>query len=90
MLLTPVVQRFYDFAVDYTQHLQGQGPAEIPDDLSAWDWKGELKRQERSLEWLARRTQRSTSAVNGYSSGRLTPPLAWLQMARSVLARGME
>jgi hypothetical protein len=56
-----------------------------PVDLAGWDWKTELKAQERSLEWLARRTQRSTSAVNGYSAGRMIPPASWLAMAAQVL-----
>lgn len=54
-------------------------------DLSAWDWKADLKREERSLEWLARRTQRSLHTVNAYSQGRLNPPAAWLSMADVVL-----
>lgn len=65
-------------------------PPPEPDDLSGWDWKAELKRQERSLEWIARRTDRSTSALNAYSQGRVTPPAEWLRSAWIVLARGME
>jgi len=54
-------------------------------DLRTWDWKAELKRQERSQEWLARRTDRSSSAVNGYAQGRFPTPISWLEAAAIVL-----
>lgn len=55
--------------------------------LLAWDWRAELKRQERSLEWLARRSQRSVSSVNNYSTGRMVAPVAWLRLVADVLGR---
>jgi hypothetical protein len=75
-----------------THHERAQHSETAPTvvDLDAWDWKAELKRQERSMEWLARRTQRSVQTVYSYSQGRLTPRRVWLEMARSVLERGME
>lgn len=62
-----------------------QTPAAPIADLAAWDWKGELKAQERSLEWLARRTDRSLSTVNSYSQGRIVPPASWLEAAAHIL-----
>ena len=59
--------------------------AEPSPTLVAWDWRAELKRQERSYSGLARRTARSESAVNKYANGRLVPPVAWLESARIVL-----
>lgn len=63
-----------------------QAPVAV-EDLEAWDWKAALKREERSHEWLARRTDRSLSSVNAYAAGRLTPPLSWLRAAAAVLGR---
>lgn len=74
-------------AMTHHEHLQvAEAPATM-EDLESWDWKAALKREERSLEWLARRTDRSTSTVNAYSAGRLTPPVSWLQAAAIVLGR---
>lgn len=56
-----------------------------PLDLLAWDWRAALKREERSLSWLARHTERSESAVNKYARGVLTPPLDWLRAAAIAL-----
>lgn len=56
--------------------------------LRAWDWKADLKREERSMSWLARHTQRSESAVNKYASGAIPTPIVWLRMAAAALGRG--
>ena len=56
-------------------------------DLASWDWKGALKAEERSLEWLARRTDRSLSAVNKYSAGNRAAPVDWLRLAARVLGK---
>lgn len=58
------------------------------DELRAWDWRAALKREERSYEWLARRTERSASAVTKYGGGSQEPPIAWLRQAAIVLGMG--
>ena len=58
--------------------------------LRSWNWRGELKRQERSMEWLARRTARSVNTVYLYGRGAKTPPLDWLRDAAIVLGVGVE
>lgn len=65
-------------------HQQSEG-ADASPTLAAWDWRAELKRQERSYSWLARRTDRSESAVNKYASGRMVAPPEWLKAAAIVL-----
>ncbi len=54
-------------------------------ELRAWDWQAELGRQERSLAWLARRTQRSQSALYKFAKGQLTPSVGWLRQAAIAL-----
>jgi hypothetical protein len=54
-------------------------------DLRAWDWRAELRAQERSVPWLARRTNRSDQMVYKYALGRLPTPIAWLRDAARVL-----
>jgi len=55
------------------------------EDLSTWDWRGELRRQERSIPWLARRTGRADNTVYRYGSGRETAPTDWLALAWDIL-----
>lgn len=59
--------------------------APTEDELRAWDWLAELKRQERSIPWLARHTQRSQHSVYQYANGRQPTPLVWLEQAAIVL-----
>ncbi len=54
-------------------------------ELRAWDWRSELDRQERGMTWLARKTDRSVSAVYRYSDGSLTPPESWLRDVARLL-----
>lgn len=54
-------------------------------ELRAWDWRAELRAQERSVPWLARRTGRSDGMVYKYASGALPTPIAWLRAAAVVL-----
>jgi hypothetical protein len=54
-------------------------------DLRAWDWRAELRAQERSVPWLARHTHRSDAMVYKYSSGKLPTPVRWLREAARVL-----
>lgn len=62
-------------------------PRALPtiEDLRAWDWRDELRRQERGMTWLARKTDRSVSAVYRYSDGTLTPPDEWLRSVARLL-----
>lgn len=55
------------------------------DELRRWDWRAELERAERGMTWLARKTERSVSAVYRYSDGSLTPPEAWLREVARLL-----
>lgn len=73
--------------MDTTEVRDGIEPATAEDVLRAWDWRSELKRQERTVTWLARRTERSASAVHKYASGEMYPPLAWLRQVEIVLGR---
>lgn len=62
-------------------------PEVTPDsvDLRAWDWRAELRSQERTLTWLARKTNRPKRTVYAYSSGQIPPPLQWLTDAARAL-----
>ena len=53
--------------------------------LRAWDWKAELERQERSQAWLGRHTDRATTTIWQYASGRGRPSVGWLRSAARVL-----
>lgn len=53
--------------------------------LRSWDWLAELQRQERSVMWLARKTERSSRTLYRYSDGTTTPDLEWLVDAWLVL-----
>lgn len=65
--------------MDVTERAQPVG------DLSAWDWRAELRRQDRRIPWLARQTHRSEGAVYGYATGRFAAPRAWLEDVARVL-----
>lgn len=54
-------------------------------DLRAWDWRAELKRQSRSVPWLARQTGRADQTVYQYSRGVTRPSIDWLRSAAAVL-----
>lgn len=56
-------------------------------ELRAWDWRAELERQDRGMTWLARRTDRSVSAVYRYAYGTLTPPESWLRDVARILGK---
>ena len=53
--------------------------------LRAWDWKADLDADERSIPWLARKTDRADRTVYGYSRGEITPTIDWLRAAWRVL-----
>lgn len=58
--------------------------------LREWDWRAELRRQERTVPWLARQTNRGQNTVYRYSWGSLKPSLAWLRDAARVLGKVAE
>ncbi len=58
----------------------------LPDEpLRAWDWRAELQRQQRSIPWLARQTDRADQTVYRYSWGREKPTIEWLRKAAEIL-----
>ena len=61
------------------------GPATATIDLATWDWRAELRAQQRSIPWLARRTDRAQQTVYNYSTGRAATPFDWLRQAAIVL-----
>lgn len=65
-------------------------PRTLPsiEDLRTWDWRDELRRQERSLRWLARKTGRSQTTLNRYISGERSVPASFLLAAADAL--GLE
>lgn len=53
--------------------------------LRAWDWRADLKADERSIPWLARKTGKPTRTIYAYAYGEIRAPLAWLREAYKVL-----
>jgi len=74
--------------MDTTEVQGGTATTPTDDELLAWDWRASLRHEERSYEWLARRTERSASAVTKYGSGSQIPPVSWLRAAAIVLGWG--
>jgi hypothetical protein len=64
-------------------------PEVLPDDeqLRSWDWRAALKAEERTMPWLARRTDRAQRTVYAYAYGQLRPPIEWLRAAYAVIVR---
>ena len=56
-------------------------------ELREWDWLAELRAQERSMPWLARRTGKSDQMVFAYGRGRANPPIEWLRSAALALGK---
>jgi hypothetical protein len=52
--------------------------------LRAWDWFAELKRQDRPLTWLARKTGTHYQTVYRYGAGAHTPA-EWLAKVAEIL-----
>jgi hypothetical protein len=70
--------------------ISGMSTAELSQDeeeLRAWDWRADLKAQERGIPWLARQTGRSQQTVYLYAWGRVVTPLEWLRNAARVLGK---
>lgn len=56
-------------------------------ELRAWDWRADLKTQERGIPWLARQTNRQQNTVYKYAWGQLRPSIEWLRDAAAVLGK---
>lgn len=56
-------------------------------ELLAWDWRADLRREERGIPWLARRTSRTESTVYKYAYGTRPTPIEWLREAAQVLGK---
>lgn len=68
-----------------TETAQDDLPSEA--ELRAWDWLADLRAQERSLSWLARKTDRNQQTVYLYSWGKQRASLEWLRSAARVLGK---
>jgi hypothetical protein len=79
-------ERPQDVVMDATEATQHDGLTEA--ELRSWDWDAELRAQERSIPWLARRTDRGQGTVYSYRSGKMSPSLDWLRSAARVLGKG--
>lgn len=55
--------------------------------LRSWDWRASLRREERGVPWLARKTGKAQSTVYAYAYGNSRPTLAWLRTAYDLLER---
>ena len=65
-----------------------QAPELLTDeDLLAWDWRADLEADDRSIPWLARKTDRAASTVYLYAYGRRRTPIAWLRAVAAVLRK---
>lgn len=65
-----------------------QLPEVLTDDqLLEWDWRADLKADERGIPWLARQTGRSQSTVYKYAYGERKTPIAWLRDVARVLRK---
>lgn len=63
--------------------------AELTDALlRKWDWKADLRADERTFVWLARHTGMSARSVYDYVYGKTDPPVAWLRRAWRVIHMG--
>jgi hypothetical protein len=86
MVLTPARVDTRLIVMTHTERPQTEGA----DDLEGWDWHAELKRQERSIPWLARQTDRSQHTVYQYAGGHRPTPVEWLGKAWTVLMDGVR
>ena len=63
-------------------------PEVLPDDpLRSWDWRADLRREERGIPWLARQTGKSQTTVYRYAYGTLMAPIAWLHQVARLLGK---
>lgn len=56
-------------------------------DLRAWDWRADLKADERGIPWLARQTGKAQSTVYNYAYGFREAPIEWLRDVARVLRK---
>ena len=59
------------------------------DDLRAWDWRADLKADERTIPWLARQTGRAQNTVYLYAWGKATPTIEWLREVARILGKSV-
>jgi hypothetical protein len=64
--------------------MSGMDLMKLPAD-QAWDWRAELRRQDRSLLWLARQTSAHRNTVYRYAWGKRAPSGDWLARAAAAL-----
>lgn len=57
------------------------------DDLRTWDWRADLKADERGIPWLARQTGKAQSTVYKYAYGLRPIPIEWLRIVARVLRK---
>jgi hypothetical protein len=88
MVLTTRIERRYSPTMTTEEVLPEQvtTAAEIEAALRAWDWKAELAAQDRTVIWLARRTDRNYQQVYRFARGDQQPDLDWLKAAALVLS----
>lgn len=55
------------------------------DELRAWDWPAELRRQDRTVIWLARRTGTAYRTAYRYRAGDQPPTIEFLRSAAAIL-----
>lgn len=70
--------------------MSGMDLTQVPHDdeaLLAWDWIADLRADDRTVSWLARKTGRPESTVHSYAQGRHPAPLEWLREAAFVLKK---
>jgi hypothetical protein len=60
-------------------------PTEL--ELRTWDWLAELKRQDRNLAWLARKTGAHYRSVYRWARGERVVPLGWLIQVARILGQ---
>jgi hypothetical protein len=63
-------------------------PQDLPADeaeLRAWDWRTELREQDRTLLWLARRSEVHYQTVYRIARGEQTPTVVQLRAFSDVL-----
>lgn len=62
---------------------------EMEAQLRSWDWRADLKADERSIPWLARKTGKPQRTIYAYAYGEVHAPLDWLRDAYRVL-KGLD
>lgn len=58
--------------------------------LRSWNWRAALKAEERTIPWLARKTDRAQRTVYGYAYKQLPAPIEWLRAVAEVLRKDRD